>query len=138
MSPGRDVGADGRAHVHDGAEFLLALHGEGHDVRAVVVHHRHHVRASLVDRAVNEALRIGLAGIVADDVARMGELGDVDQFDAIGSASARHQEVVRIFRMADRHVAEGIHYVVVGEHLVRRDEIFLELFQFGHARPPVH
>ena len=47
--------------------------------------------------------------------------------DADRRPRARQQEVVGIIRMADRHVAERIDHVVMGENPVGGDEIFFQL-----------
>ena len=102
----------------------------------MVVHDRHHVGAGSVDSTMNEALGIGLAGFMADDLALVREFHDVADFDAIWSARPRQQEMVGIGGMAHRHMAEGIHNVMIGQNAIGGDEIVLDLTDVQHEFLP--
>ena len=129
--PVRNIRADRRAHMHDRAHFA-ACHGEGHNVRAVIMHDAHHIGARFQNGAMDEAFRIRLANFFADNRAIELEFHNV-AFDRAGrSACARHQKMVRIARMANGNMAEGIDNMMMGENMVRRDELFLQLTQIGH------
>lgn len=68
--------------------------------------HRVHLRAGHVDRAMDEALGMGAAGIVGDQGAAELEFHDVVAGDDLGAARARQQEAVGIGRVTDADMAE--------------------------------
>ena len=134
--PVRYVTADWRSHVHDCAEALRLHDREWHDIGAVAVHHCHRVRARLQHGAMDEPLRIRLPRFRANDFAVESKFHDVVDLDAHRRSGASHEKAAGVVRVTDRHVAERIEYVVVGENPVRGDEIFLQLIQVSHAAAP--
>ena len=81
---------------------------------------------------MDETFGVWLAGLMANHLAVMAELGDVAKLDAIGRTGPRQKEMPRVFRIADRNVAKRVHHLVVGKDPVCRNEVFFQLCEIGH------
>ncbi|OLB11494.1 MAG: hypothetical protein AUH18_06065 [Candidatus Rokubacteria bacterium 13_2_20CM_69_10] len=86
------------------------------------VHDGVDVGARFVDRAMDEALEIGLAA-VAHRCAIELELHDVVTLDQLGTERAREQVARGMRRVAQAHVAIRVDDVFVGQDSVGDDEI---------------
>ena len=93
------------------------------------------VRTRFVDRAVNEALEIGLAIVSANRRAVELELHDVVSLDQLGTERARQQVAGGVVRVANAHVAIRIDDVFVGEDAVGDDEIAERWAEVDHGAP---
>ena len=87
------------------------------------VDHRLHVRPRLEDAAMDEALVIERPAVVAHRRAVEIELDDVLGFHQFRRHRGRHEEAMRIFRMAHAHMAIGIHHAFAGEDAVGDHEV---------------
>ena len=89
----------------------------------MAVDYRIHVRPHLVDFAVDEALQEHAAAVLVDGIGIEVELHDVGSRHVRGRHRARDQIAIRIGRMADADMTIGIEHPLVGEDMVRCDEI---------------
>ena len=80
------------------------------------MHDGHHVRAGLVDLAMDETLKEAAAALRVHGLGVEIEFHDVIGFDQSGRLRARHQEAVRGTGMAHGEVAEGVEHALIGQN----------------------
>ena len=98
------------------------------------VHDRHHIRAGLEDRRVNEALEIECGALIAHRFAVEAEFDNVLGTDQLRGDRTGDQKMVRIFRMPDADMAVGVDHLLLREDAVGDDEVLDDRIETAHDR----
>jgi hypothetical protein len=127
--PGRHAQAHERRHVEDRLQRDVRA-GKGNDRVRVVVDDRHHVRARLVDLAVDEALVVDRAALRIDGIAVEVVLEDVRFDDQLRRDVPRHEVALGIPIRAHARMAVCVDHAVLGEgarcdHEIQREAHFI-------------
>ena len=96
------------------------------------VHNGGDVGPRLEDRRMDEALEIGLA-LIVDRFAFLVELDQVVALDQFRRARARHEEALRIVRVAHADMAIGIDDVLVRQNTVGHHEVAQKVVKLAHV-----
>ncbi len=128
---------DRRAHVHD-RSHLLACNGKRNDARRMVVNDRNHIRARFQYSAMNKSFRVRLARRWrrADNLTGQSEFHDVFFCQHFGCTRPRHEEMVRIVRMTNGNMPEGIENIFFRQYPVCGYQLLPQSVQVSHVFPP--
>ena len=102
----------------------------------MIVANRNDIRAGAIERPMNESLFVRAEPAQVDGRAVEIEFEDIFLGDEAGRAGPRHEISLRIFRIADRDVTEGVDQLQVCNDAIRDYQLRDGLARIQRQIPP--